>query len=71
MAVFDMLDREYEKMRREGMAAGIKEGIEEGIKEGIKEGRKEVAKKLMEMDLTLEQIIKVTGLTERELKEMK
>lgn len=71
MAVFDMLDREYEKMRREGMAAGIKEGIEEGIKEGIKEGRKEVAKKLMEMDLTLEQIIKATGLTERELKEMK
>ena len=71
---------------KEGIEKGIKEGIEKGIKQGIKEGRVqgieeglaegeknkafEIAKNAKQMGLSLEQIIKLTGLTKEEIESL-
>ena len=65
-----------------GIKAGIKEGIKEGKKEGIKEGKKEgleigeknkaieIAKKMLDSGMDKQEIIKYTGITEEELKDL-
>ena len=51
---------------------GIEEGKKEGKKEGRTEGRKskqiEIAKKLINLKMSVEQIIEITELTEEEVK---
>ena len=58
--------------------AGYDKGVEQGIKQGIKQGREqgeknkqlEIAKKLKEMNMSLSDIEKATGLTSKELKDL-
>jgi len=57
--------------KREGIKEGKREGIREGIKKGIKEGKREIAKKMLMEGLDLKLIIKITGLTESEVLELK
>jgi predicted transposase/invertase (TIGR01784 family) len=65
-----------EKWKREGKRDGIREGIregkregkKEGMKEGIKEGKIETAKQMLLDDISIEKIIKYTGLSEKEVK---
>ena len=58
-----------------GVEEGIEKGIEKGIKEGIKEGRKEekleIARALLKQRLAVKQISKATGLSEKELENLK
>jgi len=56
---------------KEGKREGIKEGMKEGIKKGIKEGKREIAKKMLMEGLDPKLIIKITGLTETEVLELK
>ena len=71
-------DFDVESMREYGLEQGKKEGIKEGKKEGIKEGIKEgerkqsikIAKKMLEKNEKIEYIIELTGLTEKEIKEL-
>jgi len=49
----------------------MREGKREGIKEGIKEGKREDAKMMLMEGLDLHLIIKITGLTEYEVLELK
>lgn len=62
-----------EEGKQQGIEEGRKEGREEGRKEGRKEGEKraklETAKKMLEEELTLEQIMRITGLTKEEIME--
>lgn len=61
--------------RKEGREEGIKEGREEGIKEGIKEGMEkgirasyiDVAKRMKNMSIPMEMIIKCTNLRKEEI----
>ncbi len=57
-----------------GMAKGIEKGRAEGIEKGRAEGRAEtlteVAKGLIKMNMPIEKIMKITGLTEAEIKEL-
>lgn len=61
-----------EGAREEGLKKGLEEGLKEGIKEGIKEGEAESKRKIAQNMLTLgldeEIIMKVTGLSSSELK---
>ena len=54
---------------------GYEEGIEEGRIEGIEEGSKqkayEIAKKLLYLNIALEDISKATGLSEEEIEELR
>jgi predicted transposase/invertase (TIGR01784 family) len=64
--------------RREGRKEGIKEGIKEGRQEGIKEGLKtgeeqkalEIARKSKALGIPLDQIARITGLTEAQIREL-
>jgi len=67
-------DFDIESMREYGLEQGKKEGLEQGIKEGIKEGERKqsikIAKKMLEKNEKIEYIIELTGLTEKEIKEL-
>ena len=61
--------------KAEGRAEGLTEGIAKGRTEGKAEGKKiqalETAKTLLEMGLSIQQIIKATGLCESEIMQLK
>lgn len=50
---------------------GLRHAKEEGIKEGIKEGIEQVAKKMLELNIPIQDIIKTTGLQEKQILELK
>jgi len=54
--------RGMRKGRKEGKDAGIKEGKDAGIKEGKEAGIKETAKKMAEIGIDIDKIMKATGL---------
>ena len=54
----------------EGRAEGRAEGITEGITRGITEERIRNARTMKEIGIPMEQIVKVTGLTETEIEEL-
>ena len=66
-------DYGYEEGMRMGMEDGIKEGIKEGIEKGIekgkKEGKLEDAKKMLQLDIPIEKVIEITGLSKEEIQE--
>jgi len=47
----------------------IKEARKEGMEEGEKKAKLETAQKMLEEELTLEQIMRITGLTKEEIME--
>ena len=49
---------------------GIKEGINIGIKEGINKGIKETARRMLLDNVSIENVRKYTGLTEKEIKKL-
>ncbi|MBU5436798.1 Rpn family recombination-promoting nuclease/putative transposase [Tissierella sp. MSJ-40] len=63
-----------ERYREEGLIKGMEKGIERGMEKGIElgENRKkiEVAKNLLKINLPIEQIIDVTGLTKKEMEKL-
>ena len=63
--------KDINSIRGEAMREGKREGIKEGIKKGIKEGKREDAKMMLMEGLDLKLIIKITGLTESEVLELK
>ena len=50
---------------------GLRHAKEEGIKEGIKEGIEQVAKRMLELNIPIQDIIKTTGLQEKQILELK
>lgn len=65
--------KEYERLegRKEGRNEGLKEGRKEGRKEGSKETKTTIAKKLKKLEVTPEVISEATGLTLKEIEELK
>ncbi len=61
--------------RRQGRRQGIKEGIKEGMEEGMEEGRKEkeiaIVKNSLQQGLELSVISSITGLSVKEIQEIK
>ena len=70
--IYDLIDQisYYSSAKEEGLEAGRAEGRAEGIAEGRIEEKKDTAKKLLEMDIPIEQIIKATGLTKEEIEKL-
>ena len=74
----ELMEEEFEaergKARREGRTEGLKEGRAEGLKAGMKEGRMEAVKtvvsNLLEMNMPIEEIVKVTGESEEIVEKM-
>ena len=62
-----------EKYRRDQhaiMLAGYDKGLKAGIEKGSTKTKREIAKELLKLGITVEQIIKVTGLTKDEINEL-
>lgn len=59
----------YELGTSEGEKQGYERGEKQGFEKGEKSGRREVAKNLLELGMKIEEIMKVTGLTEKEINE--
>lgn len=78
-AIRQGLEEGRKKGQEEGREKGIREGMREGMKEGKKEGRKEgrkeekvkIARQLLQMEMPIEQIIKVTELSKEEIEKLK
>jgi len=72
--IHDQLTR-IKSAKDEGRAEGREEGREEGRVEGREEGRAEgmaeVAQKLLKMDMNIEKIVEITGLTPSEIAKIK
>jgi len=69
----------YDKGLKEGIEQGIQQGIEQGLQQGIHQGlekgieqnKKDILEKLLKTDLSIEQIIEITGFTAEEIEKLK
>ena len=59
---------EEAKLLKEGEHIGIEIGEKKGKEEGLKEGKIEIAKNAIKEGLSTDLIVKLTGLTEKEIK---
>ena len=61
-----------QKGREEGLQKGREEGMQKGKEEGIKQGEKqtliEIARKMKNKEHTIDEIVELTGLSEKEIK---
>ena len=59
---------------KQGVEQGIEKGIKQGIEQGIEQGEKnrtiEIAKKMLKQNIPIETIVKITELSEEELKKL-
>ena len=56
----------YEK----GISEGISQGITQGITQGIEQNKIENAKKMLKKNMKIEDIIDITGLSKKQIKEL-
>ena len=67
LGAVEMVIREYENARENGLRDGIKEGRKEGRKEGIRQ----MVINMLKSGINEEQVRKISGITEKELKKFK
>ena len=54
-----------------GLKEGIEQGIQQGLEEGIEQTKKNMLEKLLKTDLSIEQIMEITGFTDEEIEKIK
>ena len=65
------VEDERSEARREGLAEGRSAGLAEGRAEGSYQAKVETAKNLIEIGLSIENIVKTTGLSREEIEKIK
>lgn len=66
----DIMQTLAQRLRDEGRYEGRNEGRNEGLETGKKEGKLETARRMLNEDFSIEQIVRLTGLTEEEVKRL-
>ena len=61
----------YEEGMEKGTKIGIEKGTKIGVEKGIKQNKIETAKNMLELDIDIDKIIKVTGLSLSEINDLK
>ena len=61
------MDCARDEGREEGIGIGIEKGIEKGIKKGIKEGREFVIQKCLQKNMSIDDIIFITGFSKEQI----
>ena len=59
------------RARKEGLEEGIKEGRAEGLETGARQEKIKIAKNMINLDIDIDTIVKSTGLTIEEIKNIK
>jgi len=54
-----------------GLKEGIQQGLQQGIEKGIEQNKKDILEKLLKTDLSIEQIMEITGFTAEEIEKLK
>ena len=54
-----------------GLKEGIEQGLQQGLEKGIEQNKKDILEKLLKTDLSIEQIIEITGFTAAEIEKLK
>ena len=54
-----------------GYDKGLRDGLEQGIEKGVEQNRKDILEKLLKTNLSIDEIIAITGFTEEEIKKLK
>ena len=54
-----------------GKEEGMKKGLQEGLHEGKMSEKKDIAKKMLEIGMDVEQIMKITDLSKEEIEKLK
>ncbi len=69
------LKEKYEKDMNSAIHYGKEEGMKKGLQEGLHEGKmsekKDIAKKMLEIGMDVEQIMKITDLSKEEIEKLK
>ena len=55
---------------QEGINIGISQGMKQGINQGMKQGKIEIAKSMIQENMNLELIRKITGLSKEEIEKL-
>ena len=50
---------------------GLQQGIHQGLEKGIEQNKKDILEKLLKTNLSIEQIIEITGFTAEEIEKLK
>ncbi|HLP44931.1 MAG TPA: hypothetical protein VK469_03245 [Candidatus Kapabacteria bacterium] len=66
----DIMPTLAQRLRDEGKEKWMNEGINEGRNEGIYEEKRQTARRMLREDFPIEQIVKITGLTEEEIRRL-
>ena len=64
-------EEEQEKLRRSDIHEARDEGISEGITKGIAEEKENIAINMLKRNMSIKDIIEITGLTEKEIEKIK
>ena len=56
---------------QEGLQKGLQKGRQEGLQEGLQKGRLDLARKAMKMNLLVDDIVRLTGLTREEVEDLR
>ena len=66
--------RMYEAEQK-GLEKGLQKGIEKGLQKGIEEGKNTekiaITKKMLEKNMSIEEIMKITSLSQQEIEKLK
>ena len=69
------LKEKYERDMNSAIHYGKEEGMKKGLQEGLQEGKisekKNIAKKMLEIGMDVEQIMKITDLPKEEIEKLK
>lgn len=65
------LEKGLEEGRKRGLEEGRKEGKKQGIEQGIERGRRELILRMMENNMSPEDIMRVAGVSEEEIRAAK
>ena len=60
----------YDKGLKEGIEQGLQQGIHQGLEKGIEQNKKDILEKLLKTNLSIEQIIEITGFTAEEIEKL-
>jgi len=55
----------------EGFEVGKEKGLEDGIKQGVEQGKKDIVRKMLDNNINIDMIIKITGLTKEQIENIK
>ena len=62
---------DLEIAENKGYEQGVIEGIEQGIEQGVEQNKNEIAKKLLNMNMSIEDISKANNLSIEEIEKLK